>query len=220
MINNPYEVLGVSQNASDDEIKRAYRELSRKYHPDSYADNPLADLAEEKFKEVQEAYDQIMKSRSGQGSYGNSAYGGQGARGGYTGYGSQADSPELARVYQLLVSRNYRDALQALDGISNRTARWYYYSAVANANMGSQLNALENARQAVNMEPGNPEYTNLLNQLEMAGNRYQSARYGGGPVGGRGARGGSGYDMSNCCCDLWCADSLCECMGGDLCSCF
>ena len=73
MINNPYEVLGVSQNASNDEIKRAYRDLSRKYHPDSYVDNPLAGLAEEKFKEVQEAYDQIMRERDGgyQSGYGS-----------------------------------------------------------------------------------------------------------------------------------------------------
>lgn len=64
MINNPYEVLGVSPSASDDEIKKAYRDLTRKYHPDANVDNPLADLAEEKFKEVQEAYDMIMKELS------------------------------------------------------------------------------------------------------------------------------------------------------------
>ena len=63
MIANPYEVLGVSPSASNDEVKRAYREMSRKYHPDSYVDNPLSGLAEEKFKEIQEAYDQIMKER-------------------------------------------------------------------------------------------------------------------------------------------------------------
>ena len=214
MINDPYQVLGVSPNASEEEIKRAYREQSRKYHPDSYADNPLADLAEEKFKEVQEAYDQIMKSRSGTGGYGNS-YGSYQNQG----FGRQggADSPELQSVYSYLASRNYRDALQVLNRIENRSARWYYYSAVANAGMGNGLNALEHARQAVNMEPGNPEYRNLLNQLEASGNRYQSGRYGGGPVQNYG---GQSYGLGNFCCDLWCADTLCECMGGDLCSCF
>ena len=120
MINDPYQVLGVSPNASEEEIKRAYREQSRKYHPDSYADNPLADLAEEKFKEVQEAYDQIMKSRSGTGGYGNS-YGSYQNQG----FGRQggADSPELQSVYSYLASRNYRDALQVLNRIGNRSAR-------------------------------------------------------------------------------------------------
>ena len=92
MNKNPYDVLGVSQNASDDEVKKAYRELSRKYHPDANVDNPLADLAEEKFKEVQEAYDEIMRQRSqGGGSYGSSrggSYGGgRSSAGGYGSYG-------------------------------------------------------------------------------------------------------------------------------------
>ena len=89
---NPYEVLGVSPGASDDEIKKAYRELSRKYHPDANINNPLADLAAEKFKEVQEAYDTIMKERtSGSGySYGyagnsQNGYSGNSYGNGYTG---------------------------------------------------------------------------------------------------------------------------------------
>ena len=69
MSKNPYDVLGVPQNASDDEIKKAYRELTRKYHPDANVNNPLADLAEEKFKEVQEAYDEIMRQREQGGGY-------------------------------------------------------------------------------------------------------------------------------------------------------
>ena len=64
---DPYTVLGVSSNASDQEIKKAYRELARKYHPDNYVDNPLADLAEEKMKEINEAYEAIQKQRSGGG---------------------------------------------------------------------------------------------------------------------------------------------------------
>lgn len=208
MITNPYSVLGVSPSASNEEIKKAYRELSRKYHPDSYVNNPLSDLAEEKFKEVQEAYDQIMKEREN----------------GYSGVsGSNGDSGELNTVYNYLNAKRYREALDALDRVPLRSAQWYYYSAVANAGVGNNIVAVEHARQAVNIDPSNSEYRNFLNQIEWQGQRYQDTRYnntgyGGFGGGGYGNRGGLG--TGNLCCDLWCADSLCECMGGDLCSCF
>lgn len=210
MINNPYQVLGVSSNATNDEIKKAYRELSRKYHPDSYADNPLAGLAEEKFKEIQEAYDQIMKEResgySGSGSYNsNGTYYNQSA---YTNHAADG-SAEMNMVVTYLNSGRYREALNLLATIPTRTARWYYYSAVANAGIGNNIMALEHARQAVNMDPYNQEYRNFLNQIEWQSQRYQSTRYG-----------GTSFGTGNLCCDLWCADTLCECMGGDLCSCF
>ncbi|MEF9945426.1 MAG: J domain-containing protein [Lachnospiraceae bacterium] len=200
MINNPYEVLGVSSGASNEDIKKAYRDLSRKYHPDSYSDNPLADLAEEKFKEVQEAYEQIMKEREG----GTSSYS-------YGNTGSAGDnSSEMATVYNYINAQRYREALNLLAGISNRNARWFYCSAFANAGMGNNVIALDHAKQAVNMEPNNVEYRQLLNQLQFSGQRYQTNTY----------RGGSGMPSTgNFCCDLWCADSLCECLGGDLCSC-
>lgn len=207
MISNPYQVLGVSQSASNEEIKKAYRELSRKYHPDSYADNPLAGLAEEKFKEVQEAYDQIMKDREN--GYGNN----------YSNVGSAGDeSSEMNTVYQYLNARRYREALDALSRVPLRSARWYYYSAVANAGVGNNIVAVEHARQAVNMEPGNQEYRNFLNQIEWQGQRYKDNRYNSSGYGGYGGYGRS-YGTGNLCCDLWCADSLCECMGGDLISC-
>lgn len=211
MIPNPYKVLEVSPSASNDEIKKAYRELSRKYHPDSYVNNPLSDLAEEKFKEVQEAYDQIMKEResgyssggsygSGSDSYSQASYSGN----------TEEENAHMTAVYNYLAARRYQEALNILSGVSNRTARWYYYSAVANAGIGNNLMASEHARQAVNMEPNNVEYNNFLNQFQWQNQRYQNTR---GNMGG-------GYNMGNFCCDLWCADSLCECMGGDLCSCF
>ena len=210
MMSNPYEILGISQNASDDEVKKAYRELSRKYHPDSYIDNPLADLAEEKFKQVQEAYDQIMKQRS-QGGYNRGFSGNQYSYGntGYTGGGST--NVELQAACNYINSRRYREALNVLDGIPNKTAQWYYYSAAANYGSGNNIVALQHAQQAVAMDPSNPEYSNMLNQMQWRGQRYQTTGY----DYGRSSNLGTG----NFCCDLWCADTLCECMGGDLCSC-
>ena len=201
---NPYEVLGVSRKASIDEIKRAYKELSRKYHPDSYVGNPLSSLAEEKFKQVQEAYDAIMKEKNGDfnytDNYNNSGY--------YNG-----ESGEMAEVYNLLGRRAYSQALSLLDSMPNRNAKWYYYSAIAQVGLGNNLRGMEYARMAVSMEPNNIEYQNLVNRLSFQGNRYGEVRnvY-------RGGR--SGFDdASDLCCKLWLADSLCECMGGDLCSC-
>lgn len=201
MIVNPYQVLEVSPNASNEEIKKAYRELSRKYHPDSYANNPLSDLAEEKFKQVQEAYQQIMKERE----YGTSG----GTYSSQTSYQSNTDdtSSELNAVANYLNSRNYHEALNLLSRIPFRSARWYNYSAVANHGVGNNMIALDHARQAVNMEPGNSEYVNILNQIQWQSQRYQTTRT------------NTGYGTGNLCCDLWCADTLCECMGGDLCAC-
>ncbi|MBU9726286.1 J domain-containing protein [Diplocloster modestus] len=208
MITDPYSILGVNRNASNDEVKKAYREQLRKYHPDSYVGNPLSGLAEEKFKEVQEAYDQIMKEREG-------GYGGYNSYGGpqqsQQTYGGSQDDVELNAVVNYVNSGHYQEALNMLSRIQNRSARWYYCSAAANAGVGNNVVAVDHARQAVNMEPGNPQYNQLLNQLQWNSQRYQQGSYGN--------RGGGLPTTGNCCCDLWIADSCCECMGGDLCSC-
>lgn len=208
MRKNPYEVLGVSPSASDDEIKKAYRELSRKYHPDANINNPLADLAAEKFKEVQEAYDTIMRERtSGSGySYGYGSGYGNSYGNGYT--GGQID-PRLQAAANYINSRRYREALNTLDQVNERSGMWYYLSSCANAGCGNNILARDHAAQAVNMEPGNPQYRQLLNQLEFGSNRYSNSPYGGGYAPGSSNSCGTG----NLCCDLWIADSLCECMG-------
>ena len=230
MSKNPYDVLGVSQNASDDEVKKAYRELSRKYHPDANVDNPLADLAEEKFKEVQEAYDEIMRQRSqggsssgGFGSGSRSSAGGGYRNYGYQGYGQQqsagsaGDSQqdvEMQAAINFINSRRYQDALNVLNRMQNRTSMWYYASAFANAGLGNNVLARDQAATAVNMEPNNVQYRQLLNQIEFNSRRYQNNPYGGGYYGS-----GSSCGTGNMCCDLCIADQLCECMGGDLCTC-
>ena len=141
MRKNPYEVLGVSPGASDDEIKKAYRELSRKYHPDANINNPLADLAAEKFKEVQEAYDTIMRERtSGSGySYGYGSGYGNSYGNGYT--GGQID-PRLQAAANYINSRRYREALNTLDQVNERSGMWYYLSSCANAGCGMHRGAV------------------------------------------------------------------------------
>ena len=224
MTKNPYDVLGVSPNASDDEIKRVYRELTRKYHPDANINNPLKDLAEEKFKEVQEAYDVIMKERANGGySYGNYgstsesySYGNQGGAYGTGGYYQNGSlDPKLQAAANYINSRRYREALNTLDQVQQRTSLWYYLSGCANAGIGNQILARDHAAQAVNMEPNNLQYRQLLNQLDFNSRRYQNSPYGGGYAPG----GQNSCGTGNLCCDLWLADSLCECMGGDLCAC-
>lgn len=201
---NPYEILGVSPRATDDEIKRAYREQSRKYHPDSYSGNPLSGLAEEKFKQVQEAYEQIMRERNG-GYQSGASYG--------SSFRSQSfqNQAEYQSIVNYLSNRQYGDALRELERLSNREARWYYYSAISNVGLGNTMRGMEHARMAVNLEPTNSEYQNLLNQLSFQTERYRQSQP------------SYGYrrsdDAMDLCCKLWMADTLCECLGGDICSC-
>lgn len=163
---DPYKVLGISPEATDEEIKKAYRALSRKYHPDANVNNPNREQAEEKFKQVQMAYDQIMKQKQQGYSYGrsNSAYGN------HTG----TDSVELQAAANYIRNRCYREALNVLNNIGERNARWYYYSAIANAGTGNNVTAQQHAQTAVNMEPSNMEYRQLQQQLAYGGTWYQN----------------------------------------------
>lgn len=212
---DPYSILGISRDASDDEVKKAYRKLSRKYHPDANIDNPNKEQAEEKFKQVQQAYEQIMKEReqgTGYGNYGDYNYGGFS---GQTDSGYQ-DEESIRRqaAANYIQSGHYREAMNVLQSLQQKNGQWYYLSAMANMGLGNNVNALNLARQASSMEPGNAEYSNLVNRLQWNTQRYQGA---GNPY--RGSTDNSTCGTGNFCCDLWCADSLCECLGGDLCSC-
>ena len=214
MVNDPYQVLGVSPNASDEEIKKAYLELCRKYHPDSYQGNPLADLASEKFKEVQESYEAINRMRAA-GGYGGGNSGNYGNAGGGA---SQGEIDFYQQVQALEGLRQFDQALGMLNSVTQRNDVWFYHSAICNLGVGNNMVALEHARQAQAMNPSNPAYNALVNQIMNSGANYQTYRYGNGGGSGSGdCCGGDG--MGDLCCKLWIADSICECMGGDLCRC-
>ena len=221
---DPYQVLGVSRNASEEEIKKAYRSLSRKYHPDANINNPNKDQAEAKFKEVQQAYQQIMKERTGGysgGSYDQSSqqYGGFGDFGSFWGYGGQNSrqrssnregDTRMQAAANYINNGYYREALNVLRDIADRNARWYYYSAIANAGSGNNVIALEHARKAASLEPGNMEYQQLLHQFEAGGSWYQTQRT---------TYGGSMMDGSDWCMRLCIANLVCNlcCGGGGFC---
>lgn len=188
---NPYEVLGVSPGASDDDIKKAYRNLSRKYHPDANINNPNKAQAEERFKEVQQAYDQIMKEKqqgysydsfggSSQGGfYGNfSGFGGNAYGGAYGGArstgSSDTDEIELQAAANYINHRCYREALNVLSNIKNRSSKWYYYSAMANAGAGNNVTAKEHIAQACAMEPNNLQYRAFEQQMNYGGDWYSN----------------------------------------------
>ena len=168
---DPYQVLGISRGASDDEIKKAYRNLSRKYHPDANMNNPNKAQAEEMFKQVQQAYDLIMKEKE-QGAFGG--YGNFGF-GGYQGHQSESSDYEnyMRAAANYIQSRHFKEALNVLNLISERNAMWYYYSAIANNGLGNNVAALQQAKQAVAMEPGNFQYRQLVQQLEGGGTWYR-----------------------------------------------
>lgn len=206
-MSDPYKVLGVSRDASDDDIKKAYRTLSRKYHPDANINNPNKDKAEEMFKLVQQAYDQIMTERKNGGAYGNTGYGNYnggygsygdfkdfgdfGNFGGFGGYnrgpqqsGSAEDSYYTAAL-NYINSRHFQEALNVLNNIENRNAYWYYLSAIANNGVGNNVIALDLAKTALSMEPDNPNYQRLVRTLESGGDWYSGRQYSYGGDSGR-----------------------------------
>lgn len=250
---DPYQVLGVSPTATDDEVKKVYRQLCKKYHPDANVGRPDAAQAEKKFMEVQQAYEEIMHRRQGggaragsgynggsqqqrQGGYGNAyggnpygGYGSYGGSGGYDddpfsaffggayGYGQQQRQQEQDTVIEMRAAKNYIDtghyaeALNALNSMpaAKRNARWYYLSALAQTGLHNNAQAMEYARQAVSMEPGNMQYQQLLSQLQSGGMWYGQR----GTTYGRQTHG-----QPNLCLSFLMLQMLCTCCsGGSMC---
>ena len=170
---DPYQILGVSPDASDEEIKRAYRRLAKQYHPDA---NPGDEYAAKKMQEINDAYDQIKNPEKSRGSGGHSSYE----------YTHQSSRNYQDVAYQYLRFGRYREALNVLNSVSERNARWYYLSAVANNGLGNQVTALEHIRRAVSMEPDNYEYLSALEQIEHGGAAYrqQAGNFRGFTMGG------------------------------------
>ena len=204
---DPYSILGVDRNASDDEIKKAYRKLSRKYHPDANINNPNKEQAEEKFKQVQQAYEQIMREKEQGSGYG-------GGFGGFSGFSGQTENSyqdeEAIRIQaaaNYIQSGHYREAMNVLQSLEQRNGQWYYLSSMANMGLGNNVNALNDIREAVRQEPDNAQYRMLLQQMEGGGTWYQEMQ---NPFGGM-PTGGDDYCMKLCLANLAC--SLC-CPGG------
>lgn len=191
---DPYKVLGVSPDTSDDDVKRAYRELARKYHPDNYVNNPLADLAEARMKEINEAYDQIMSQRSGRTSGGaqQKSYGGT--------YGGAPSNPIYSQIRAAINAGNLAMAEEMLQRSPQRDAEWYFLMGSVYYRKGWFDEANRAYTQACQMDPANTEYRNALNMLNMSGG------YGG-------YRPMSTMSGCDCCLQLLCLNCCCNCCG-------
>lgn len=196
---NPYKVLGVREGATMEEIKAAYKELAKKYHPDKYVNNPLGDLAAEKMKEINEAYDYLTKN---QGNAGNS----------YSSSGTYRSGNNYAQIRNLINLGNIGEAERMLNGINIRDAEWNYLMGMVMMRKGWYDSAYQYLLHATQMAPHNAEYRNAFNSISRAGGAYRN-------MGTNYGYGTGGMSTCDCCSNLICADCCCEMMGGDLIPC-
>ncbi len=220
---DPYEVLGVSKDATEDEIKSAYRKLAKRYHPDLHPGD--AECAK-KMNEINAAYEAIKNPQSQQQSYNgynSSSYGGSASNGydpfgfGFDPFGYQErqqyhtqyetrDSSEIQAALHYINAGAYEEALNVLSSITeaDRDAKWYYCSARANYGQGNRVAAMEHIRRAIQMEPDNPDYQRFYQIVQSGGRMYTNT----------GSRYGFSSNSNFCypMCMAWC---LCNtCFGG------
>ncbi len=210
---DPYSILGISSSATDEEVKNAYRNLARKYHPDNFDDdNPLKELANEKMQEINAAYDEILSSRSRSGSSQNY----------YTGntYTGGSSTGIYSEIRQKINQRKYQEAERMIADIpiGNRTADWHYLNSVLLMNRGNVNDAMRELETACSMEPGNMEYQKAKEMFNTTSRGYGSTYYDSRDD-RRYRRRSTTDDACDCCANLICLDCLCECMGGDLIRC-
>ncbi|MBR0236007.1 MAG: DnaJ domain-containing protein [Clostridia bacterium] len=190
---DPYEVLGISRGASEEEIKKAYRELAKKYHPDNYVNSPLADLAAEKMKEINEAYDTVMKDVQS---------------GGFGTNGSESTgSFDFVEIRNLINERNFYEADVRLNSVPSerRNAEWHYLKGCVFVGRGWYFEASKFFETACRLDPNNEEYRNAFNNINQSSENLNK-------------RDSSGTACT-ICQGLLCADCCCECCGGDLIRC-
>ena len=204
-MNDPYKVLGVSRDATDDEIKKAYRELAKKYHPDNYANNPLADLVVEKMKEINEAYDTIQKERAAGSSYSSGSYG----SGSYGSGSSGSYSSSFANVRRLINEGEYSEAEIILDSTSSsaRNAEWYFLKGCILMQRGSFFDAQRMFETACYMDPGNAEYREAMSRV-----RSSASSYGYNTMNQTGD-----CDLCDICSTMMCVNCLCNGFRGGCC---
>lgn len=197
---NPYEVIGVNQGASKEEIKKAYREQAKKYHPDQYNNNPLKDLAEEKMRELNEAYDYLMNNSETSYTSGSE----------YSSNNSNSSDYSYNSIRINIQNGNIRAAEDALNNISSRNAEWNFLMGMVQFRKGWYNDADSFLQTACRLDPANREYREALNAISRKNTTYRQ------PYNTRNA---GNNDICDICVKLWCADSLCECFGGDLIPC-
>lgn len=210
-MSDPYSILGISRDASDDEIKRAYRKLAKQYHPDVNK----APNAEAKFKEIQNAYQQVLDQKKfgntggSQGQGFQNGFGGFGGFGGFNaGYqGGQGSTNDMQAAVNYLNAGQYQAAYNILVNLQERDASWYYLFAIANYGMGNQIAAMDAAQTACEMDPTNQQYRQLYAQLQSGPSRYRNMQQ---PFGNMG---------NNFCCQILLCNMCCSALGSPMLCC-